>query len=648
VGKPFLSEVLELDATYSAVLAMDVSALQAAVAKSANCPLVAVGSGGSLSAAHFACQLHERFTGLLARACTPLGVLSLLADPGSRRCVVNSAALCLSAGGSNTDINRAFRELILSEPRHLTALCARRQSPLARIANLYTYVDLIDFALPSKKDGFLATNSLLAFATLLARAYCQMDGSSGSLPSSLGALMGTRHDVKTALDELRMQLGPLLDREHLVVLHGANTKPAAWDIESKFTEAALGCVQIADYRNFAHGRHHWLAKRGEASAVLALADESETALADRTVALLPPRIPHLVLRCAGDPVECALASIVKGFLVTAIAGEKRSIDPGRPGVPAFGRRLYHLGVGRVGGPAAVKTHVQRKASACRGSEETLTKAYSVFVQRLAQGSFSALVMDYDGTLCGAENRFGVLDKRMAREIIRLLRAGIPLGIATGRGKSVRQSLCKAFPASLWRRIIVGYYNAAECASLNNTLAPDGTAVTCVELTETARMFSADTCLQSMATLSVRKRQVSIVPHRVQDLEAVWEAASRYSFLSGVCGLHVVMSSHSVDVLAPGVSKRNVVDAMREVLPLPGAHTTLCIGDRGRWPGNDWELLAEPWALSVDAASADLHTCWNLAPPGYRGPQAALFYLRCLKPAGGRFRFDLRRGRREAP
>jgi hypothetical protein len=66
----------------------------------------------------------------------------------------------------------------------------------------------------------------------------------------------------------------------------------AVDLESKFTEAALGNLQAADYRNFAHGRHHWLAKRGHESAVLALISEADRELAERTLNLIPREVPQ--------------------------------------------------------------------------------------------------------------------------------------------------------------------------------------------------------------------------------------------------------------------------------------------------------------------------------------------------------------------
>ena len=57
---------------------------------------------------------------------------------------------------------------------------------------------------------------------------------------------------------------------------------------------------------------------------------------------------------------------------------------------------------------------------------------------------------------------------------------------------------------------------------------------------------------------------------------------------------------------------------------------LCIGDRGRFPGNDYELLSHTFALSVDEVSANASSGWNLAPPGCRGVAATLFYLAHIK------------------
>lgn len=102
-------------------------------------------------------------------------------------------------------------------------------------------------------------------------------------------------------------------------------------------------------------------------------------------------------------------------------------------------------------------------------------------------------------------------------------------------------------------------------------------------------------------------------------------------------LRVVASSHSVDVLASGVSKLAGVGAVRGRSREPKCGRVLCIGDRGRWPGNDHALLSEPLSLSVHEVSTDPETCWNIAPPGHRGVQALLGYLRAATARVGAFR-----------
>ena len=84
---------------------------------------------------------------------------------------------------------------------------------------------------------------------------------------------------------------PIWERPTTIVLHGPNARVGAIDLESKFTEAALGNLHYADWRNFAHGRHHWLAKRGAQSAIIALIGDDDERLAERTLALIPDEIP---------------------------------------------------------------------------------------------------------------------------------------------------------------------------------------------------------------------------------------------------------------------------------------------------------------------------------------------------------------------
>src|SRR6185503_12132313 len=182
--------------------------------------------------------------------------------------------------GRNSDILAAFKSLVASDVRDVGAICLALESPLAKLARGRVGVRLEELALPSGKDGFLATNSLLAFFVLLYRAY-QFGTSEQELPNNIDLLRGG--DSISLLDsEIRERCQSIARKQTLIVIYGPDTQSAALDLESKFSEAALGSVHIADLRNFAHGRHHWIAKRGTTSGVLILASNREFALAEQT------------------------------------------------------------------------------------------------------------------------------------------------------------------------------------------------------------------------------------------------------------------------------------------------------------------------------------------------------------------------------
>ena len=198
-----------------------------------------------------------------------------------------------------------------------------------------------------------------------------------------------------------------------MVLHGHVTQAAAIDLESKLTEAALGQVQLADYRNFAHGRHHWFAKHGESSAIISLASQEDLRVAEKTLSLLPKDIPVAKFEVGGGVPGC-LQAVALSIHITGLAGKARGIDPGRPSVPAFGRKLYHLnGAYRGKGPTRLPERevaaIIRKAGigiatlTAQGNLASWRESYSAFMDELRSAGFRAIVLDYDGTLCDAHD-----------------------------------------------------------------------------------------------------------------------------------------------------------------------------------------------------------------------------------------------------
>lgn len=618
MGRPFASELTELETTYAWAVSHDVALLRELL-RCASGPLLAVGSGGSLTAASYAAFLHEEAHGYLARAATPLDAV----DAASK--LQGFHVLLVSSGGRNRDGLQACEALLRAEPASATIVTASKNSPLATLGRRYD-ANVLEYELPVPKDGFLATNSLFAFCTLLARAYREDDG---GLPSELAELVGADSVAERIAEE-----GPaLLKRDVFLVLHGASGRAAALDLESKFSEAALGSVHLADYRNFGHGRHHWLAKRARATAVVAFVHEHERTLAHRTLAQLPPDIPRLTIPLRGDSRRSMLEGLYAGYQLVAAVGRQRDIDPGRPGVPAFGSKLYSLRMPEPRVPSRVEAAARRKQCGHGGSDADpmWQAAASAALGALSNARFSSLAIDYDGTLCAPRERFGTVREEVAAELVRLARAGLSFGIATGRGKSVRDSLRKAIPERLWGQFRVGYYNGGIISALADDL-PRSALEPRKELAPIVRALKESHQLESLATLEARNPQITVECRRRESAECVWELVQLCVARAAVPGVKLVRSSHSIDILAPSVSKLAVVEA------LPG--TVLRIGDRGRFPGNDFALLDDPLGLSVDEVSASTAHCWNLLSVGNRGVVGALEYLRAIRSDAKKFRIAL--------
>lgn len=77
MGRPYKSELKRLPEAYAWALRFKIDNLERSVRQTAYTPLIAVGSGGSFSAAHLAAHLHQTLLGVVGRAMTPLEATSL-------------------------------------------------------------------------------------------------------------------------------------------------------------------------------------------------------------------------------------------------------------------------------------------------------------------------------------------------------------------------------------------------------------------------------------------------------------------------------------------------------------------------------------------------------------------------------------------
>lgn len=503
-------------------------------------------------------------------------------------------------------------------------ICLAPESKFATLSRQYEYLHSWVEPSPVDGDGFLATNSLIAFFVLSHRLFePEVD------------LPPVYTDLRNLAHYSQRDAKKLIERDHLIVLHGSSTRAAALDFESKMSEAGLSSVQLADYRNFAHGRHNWIAKKTNSTGVLALYSREDREIAEKTIQILKTVCPVTAVTIDGPSSLASLVALPSVFEITKLAGVFRQIDPGRPGVPPFGRQIYNLKPTskqpvRPGASPTVEDVVARKFNMCTTNAPLpeLRDAAHVAHQELNKGEYEALVLDFDDTLCGRDERFGALRKDVAAELERIAATGIPLGIATGRGRSVRIQLRDSIAEPFWTGFAVGYYNGAEIASLADDGKPDASENAEGILKNAAELLLADKVIRILAGITVRPRQVTLEPSYRANMAVLWKETIRcLSYLSE--SVKVVHSSRSVDVVTTSTSKCSLITALSA--RLQGSKSkVLCIGDQGCYPGNDFELLSYPYSLSSDRCSMALDSCWNFAPIGYRGVQATKYYLQKLQ------------------
>ena len=624
MGKPFKGELEILSSTIEWAEGQDVTCLSKFLfGEDRQTPLVCIGSGGSLSACHYAAQLYQRLNGVLAEAMTPLQLMFAGQD-----IICNSKLLFLSASGKNKDILNVIKYGLKYNEMGMMSLTLRRNNPTEVLLEQYPKVQRWCENIPSEKDGFLATNSLAATFTLL----CKAAGGFKFQDSGF-----KWDDLQPATGNLKLEC-----IQNFIVLYGAAGEPVAWDIESKLTEAALGAALLSDYRNFGHGRHHWFAKRGEHSCIIALVSPVERELAYKTIGCLPKDVPVIYLETEQETAVASIDLLLKAFRFVNDLGMARGIDPGRPGVPSYGRLLYNLDYYKLTSSIlptekTLDVAVRRKLGAAGMENATLRQHYSEacqrFVRQLNRGKYTTIAFDYDGTLSASDRKSrytnGLCDE-IKDALTSLLEKGVQIVIATGRGQSISKSFKPSFDKKYWPQIKVGYYNGA-CLL---TLGEEARLEEWKNMPFDSELKALSKELQKRLPkdcinygLSERNRQLSIEEVKTaSDAELIYDSCCEIIWDKQLKGIRVWRSSHSMDIVVyHEVSKLRVME---------DADKTLCIGDYGSVEGNDYELLSCPTSLSVDRVSKNAESCWNIAPSGMKGLDATLFYLSRLTVKDG--------------
>ena len=550
-----------------------------------------------------------------------------------------NSILIITAGGNNKDILSVFDKSISVESKNLGILCASANNKLTKKAEQVPRVFLNQINTPTKKDGFLATNSLIALSIWLLRAYEKNFSLNIDLPYELSKLIHPDINKINFRKILTKKFSNFKNVKSIVVLYDNWGKTAAIDLESKLIESGLLNVQLADYRNFAHGRHNWIGKNRESTGIVYLTNSDCDILAKKTLNLIPSEIPIAEINTIHLGPTGTLSLLIQIMYIVKIFGDFRKIDPGRPSVAVFGRKIYHLGTPKLKSKRKIEEIIiERKFGKQIDKKifERKLKALRKFLKKLEATTFDSIVFDYDGTLCDLPNRFKSPSEQTIKVLVTLLEKKIPIGIATGRGKSVRNELQRVIPEKYWPNVLIGYYNCADIAELGLENEPSVDKPINSTLVEFVKFLEKNQLVSKKIKLEERPNQISLFIENMSALDLIKEVNSINSKAMDL--VKIVESSYSLDIVPKNVSKLDLLAYLKKRF---NSKNILCVGDRGLWPGNDYELLSTEFSLSVDESNKDPNSCWNVAPIGNKGEQAIISYSKFIKLENNNFRLDFR-------
>lgn len=585
-------------------------------------PTYSVGSGGSAVVAEFLAQCRAHLGHALTSTVTPLEYVLAQPAPGS-------AAWFFSASGDNHDIRAAFESGLHATPRNLLVVTNAEMGGLVRDARSHVAQCFVS-PVADAKDGFLATHSAISTTLSLTIAADLIAGRTvdDARREQLCAAIWNQiaPDARAAL---HARLSSMRNTDTLLILHDPQLAAAATLVETSAWEAGLCAVQKADFRNFAHGRHVWIAKHASRTFVLALTTD-RTLVAWRAIdALLPTSVARAEENFGSGGRASQLCAVAFGLAVVDVLGEQRDIDPGKPGVADFGRRIFddgslHTIVAEDEAGVRRKRRAAARVDISRTSAQ-LRAAREAFLRRISEDLFGGVVLDYDGTVVSTEYRFDPPNMTIVEELCRLLDNGLQVAFATGRGGSIGEKLRDCLPETYFERVLVGYYNGGWIVPLSVDLEKEPPPANAAIAEAHRRLSSLAGMFRDDWKPKEAPLQLTIQKSKLQNQEqgVLW-------LREAVNGLAVrtMQSGHSVDIFPDTVSKRNVVKAIRAKLLVPGTEI-LCIGDRGEPLGNDHELLEGPHGVSVGVVCDRLETGWNLAPEGFQGPDGLLSLLQAL-------------------
>ena len=621
-----------LPTTLDLVAGHDAGSIAAALTRGTSSHALAIGSGGSAVAAEYLMRCRDTLGLGPTTVATPMqGVLD------HHRLDATEAWL-FSAGGDNPDACAVAQALVDRGAATINLVTRNPHGAAAAIvASSGGTIHTVPVA--DVKDGYLATHSLLAMTTALLIASHVVSREPGAATEALHMVASHLLSSREAenRDLLAKRWTGLRPTDTIIIAADPSLRPIATLLDTSLWEASLCPVQTTDFRNLAHGRHAWLHHRPDDTIVLALTAVNSRAAWSAIETVLPDRIRHDAVDYGSGGRLGNLLGIIDGLSHIEALGEVLGVDPGKPGIGEFGRAIYD---DRSLEATAIelRPRLRHKRAAIYKADGPLAD-HPNFVaighqrlEALAAATFGGIVFDYDGTIVTTEGRFDPPSQEVVDELVRLHRAGVRLGIATGRGGSAGEDLRKVLPPDVLSSLLIGYYNGGHLRTADVDIDVDppeqdpSIAATAAWLNERDDLFVDKEFKAGPVQIGVDMDNLCHPYRFLIDMADCPQVGSGKVRISA--------SGHSFDIIPAKSCKSAIVDAMRRGTGMGAA--VWCFGDSGSRSGNDHTLLAHPHGISVGEVCGAADGCWSLFGGAVTGPDALLRMLRALvaSPSGG--------------
>lgn len=577
-----------------------------------------VGSGASFSASVYLAKLLEEFFSIPSKAQTPYEYYS-----GSN---ASAGVVLMSAAGKNQDILAALDRALLNQIDSLIIVTSKKESKLLDNARGFPKLfTVITGSLGTdEKEGFFGVQSLVsalgAFISMVPELRAQV-----KIPPQAWCNNICRA-AQEYLEENSRTVEKIAAAEHVVGLATGWGVPGLVDFESKFVEGGLGWIEIAEGKNFTHGRFVNSWRRKKETAVVILGTQDSQGFLDSFQNTYESIFPILPLLSTHHSALGGLELFIYIFHLFNLLGKLRNVNISCPEIPDQARTMFRGNA--LYANIALRDELTTEIDITLELKRTLLRKQNISeleiervvprpvvaaaVADLFSATFNGFVCDYDGTLVSLEARDALLEPELVFHLERLLRAGICLAVITGRGGSALERLQLSINPSLHHLVYCYLNNGSVLKQLNADEPLMVHGLDNIELIE-RKLRDSRILRSSIKRLKVAKYRSQITADLVDQNHADETVRLINDVLADFHDkIQVKTSGHSIDIFPISISKGTACHDFKGRLDgVPVNRKFLIIGDSGQEDGNDFELLQQRFSLSVDRFHWIPTTCFPI-------------------------------------